>query len=134
MKPSKIKKLQVAQFADRTRHRFIHPFHGLSAVDMKKLEKTFHQTGRLTQELIKIIHNASKDSIFTNIYYIPASSNACYKHESILVYKRYEKQFVETTKYGDIICDGMGMARTRMRALIMVINIIIKYFLIPIAA
>lgn len=114
----KSKKLQVAEFAHRARHRFIHPFHGLSTVDMSKLNKTFQQTGNLTQELIRIIDDASKDSIFKDIYYLPASSYACYRHKPILIFQENAKQFVTTKNYGDIVCDGVGMARVRMRALI----------------
>ncbi len=110
--------LQVAEFADRTRHRFFHPFHGFGSLNMKKIEQIFQQTGHFTDKMIKVVEQASADSIFKSIYYIPAASNACYENSSILKYESGQNAFTSTRDYGAVICDGLGMARTRMKALI----------------
>lgn len=112
------KKIQVAEFADRSRHRFFEPFYGLASLDMENIEQHFRQTGQFTGKARGILFEASKDSIFHNIYYIPASSNACKEQEPLLRFNPQNRQLVPADDYPSVVCDGMGIARTRMKALL----------------
>ncbi|MGK7369740.1 MAG: sensor histidine kinase, partial [Candidatus Halalkalibacterium sp. M3_1C_030] len=111
------KKLQVAEFADKARNRFITPFAGLLSKDIEKLEETFRQTGQFTPEVFKILNNAAADSIYEGIYFIPANTTNCQNIDLFLKYDAAGNRFVRTNGDNEIICDGMGMARTRMRVL-----------------
>jgi len=115
---SQSKKIQIAEFADRIRHRFFEPFIGLGSNNMETLEQTFLETGQFPEKTMRLIYQASKDSIFQNIYYIPANSDACGDLSELLMYNATDKKFKPTTNYSTIVCDGMGIARTRMKALI----------------
>lgn len=108
-------KLQVAEFADRIRYRFFQPFDGLGSLDMSVVEQTFQQTGQFSENATEIIYNASQDSIYRNIYYIPVDSDACRTQGEILQFQTETARFTGTTSYPHIVCDGMGIARTRMR-------------------
>lgn len=116
----KSKKIQVAEFADRIRYRFIQPFqaNGLASSDMESLEQTFERTGQFSEETMEIIYKASQDSIFNAIYYLPASSQACRNQEKLLQFSPQAKQFQPTPNYSSVVCDGLGIARTRMNTII----------------
>jgi len=111
------KKLQVAEFADKARDRFRTPFAGLLSKDIEKLEETFRQTGQFTPEVFKIINNAAADSIYEGIYFIPANTTDCQNIDLFLKYNSSGNRFIRAKGDNEIICDGMGMARTRMRVL-----------------
>jgi len=111
------KKLQVAEFADQARNRFRLPFYGIGSKDIDKMGDTFAQTGQLTNEVFKILKNAASDSIYQGIYFLPANMSDCPTRETFLKYDPAQNQLVEAAGDNEIICDGMGMARTRMRVL-----------------
>lgn len=111
------KKLQVTEFADKARNRFRTPFFGLGSKDIDKAEEHFRQTGQFTDEVFSILKNAAADSIFEGIYYMPANFDSCQNRETFLKYDAAQNRFLEAPGNNDILCDGMGMARTRMRVL-----------------
>jgi signal transduction histidine kinase len=112
------KKLELAEFAERIRYRFIKPFRGLGSLENKHIEQTFENTGQLPKKANNIISKAASDSIFKAIYYIPAHSKSCERHESLLRYNADGNHFYPTSHYSESICDGLGIARTRMKNLI----------------
>lgn len=111
------KKLQVTEFADKARNRFRLPFDGLGSKDIDKLEETFEKTGQFPEEVLGILNHAASDSIYEGIYYIPANTTGCEEKEFFLKYDLDENRFIKAKGNTEIICDGMGMARTRMRVL-----------------
>lgn len=112
------KKLQVTDFSVKARDRFRTPFIGLGSKDIDKAEKNFRETGQFTEEVYSILHEAAADSIYEGIYYIPANLSNCLERNTFLKYDRSQNRLVEAAGDNDILCDGMGMARTRMRVLI----------------
>lgn len=113
------KKLQVTEFTDKVRRNFIDPFWGLGKVDMVNLANTFETTGTFPKEATEIFDKAARDSIFEALYFIPSSSDVC-KSETpeFLKYDSASNDFKRSRADKELICDGMGMARTRMRVLL----------------
>ncbi len=113
------KKLQVTEFTDKVRRNFIDPFWGLGKVDMVNLANNFETTGTFPKEATEIFDKAARDSIFKALYFIPSSSDIC-KSETpdFLKYDSTSKTFKRSRGDKELICDGMGMARTRMRVLL----------------
>lgn len=112
------KKLQIAEFTDKIRYRFFESFFGLSSIDMKRLETTFNNTGQFSREAGKLLKKAANDSIYEGIYFIPSNSGACRDNNTILTYSKSQKQLVPTSTYSEVVCDGMGIARTQMKSII----------------
>lgn len=112
------KQIQVAEFADRIRYRFFRPFYDLASLEMAHLQESFQQNNQFPENANEILFEASKDSIFRNIYYTPASSNTCANGGSLFVFDPKNKAFEPTSDYPGVVCDGLGIARTRMRSLI----------------
>lgn len=112
------KRLQVSEFSDKIRHRFFKPFYGLGSMDMDHIQNTLKTHNRFPQEVIDVLETASKDSIFNGIYFFPPDSRACLEDNSILRFDNQEQKFTQHQKHSEIICDGVGIASTRMKALI----------------
>lgn len=112
------KKLQVAEFADKVRYRFFKPFWGLSSTDMEHLKSQFSQNYQFTKAINKRVRQAATDSIFNSIYFIPSSLESCGQGNSILKYHAGREKLLWVDKYPDTVCDGMGIARTQMNALV----------------
>jgi signal transduction histidine kinase len=112
------KKLQIAEFADRIRYRFFKKFHGLSSSDIKRLEEHYQETKTFTSEITKLLDKAAADSIYNGIYFVPSGTDVCQELDPILKYNAIDQQFVRNSNYTEVVCDGMGIARTQMKSLI----------------
>src|SRR5690625_4031908 len=112
------KKLQVAEFADRIRFRFFKPFWGLGSVNMEHVKSRFNRNHQFTDAVNKRVKEAASDSIFKDIYFIPSGMKSCGQGGSVLRYHADTEEFVWDSKYPGTICDGMGIARTQMKALV----------------
>lgn len=112
------KKLQISEFTDKIRYRFFEKLFGLGSSDIKRLENHFRETGQFNSQVTKYLDKAAADSIYDGIYFIPAGSNTCRDHKSILKYNKSNNRFSRDQKYNEVICDGMGIARTQMKSLI----------------
>lgn len=113
------KELQTLTFADRTRGRiFFRSFDGLLGLDMEQMHAHFQQTGQFPQEMDSILNRVSKDPIFNNIYYKPEDGLTCHEAESMLRYNAENDTFEPVSDFPELICDGIGLANTRMKTLI----------------
>ncbi|MDR8389657.1 HAMP domain-containing histidine kinase [Aliifodinibius sp. S!AR15-10] len=112
------KKLQISEFSDKIHHRFYAPYRGVGKLEIEHIQQEFEQTGQFPQEFKKFIEQAASDSIFTDIYFKTHECRACQKKASLLRYDKAEHKFTPTDNYSEFVCDGMGIARTRMKVLV----------------
>ncbi|MFH5883386.1 sensor histidine kinase [Halalkalibaculum sp. DA3122] len=112
------KKLQVSEFTDKVHHRFFNPYWGIDKLDMDHTQRVFEQTGQFPPAFQRHIEQAAADSIFTDIYFKPHGCRACQNETSLLRFDQLDRKFKPTTEYSEFVCDGMGIARTRMKVLI----------------
>ena len=115
------KKLQVTEFADQLRWRFILTFRGLGGLNMEEVEKTFASTVQFPPKATKILNKASEYQLFSGIYYLPANTSKCQQNkdnEEFLVFNSSQNRFISTQQSTSVLCDGLGMAKTRMKVLI----------------
>ena len=112
------KKLQIAEFADRIRYRFFKKFYGLGSTDIKRLQDHFQQTGQFTEDITNLLNEAGTDSMYSGIYFVPSKSGTCRQQDPILKYRTNTDRFSPTGTYSEVVCDGMGIARTQMKSLI----------------
>ncbi len=112
------KKIHVAEFAERIRHRFIHPWHKLAGLEMQKLAQRFKVEESFSNKTIDILYEVSQDSIFENIYYAPVPSAVCQSEVELLKFSPAQQSFTKTENYSKAVCDGLNIARTRMKTII----------------
>lgn len=111
------KKLQIAEFTDKIRYRFFKSFYGLSSIDIEHAEQTYQNSGRFPQKIRKLLNKAAVDPIYNGVYFIPSGSGTCQKSESLLRYSKSKKELVEAP-FSEVVCDGMGIARTQMKSIV----------------
>lgn len=112
------KQLKITEFTDRIRHHFIEPFLGMSTLDMDKVEKEFNTNQTFPSKAREMLNKAARDSIYTGVYYTPAHSEECQSDSpSLYRYNPGTSEFETTSKQASVVCDGVGMANTRMRVL-----------------
>lgn len=112
------KKLQIDEFADKIRYRFFKPFAGLSASDIERLENVYVQRGQFTPDVAKYVHRAALDSMYEAVYFTPRDSDACRENKPVLLYNSTQGRFLPSIDYGDVLCDGVGIAQTQMKNII----------------
>ncbi len=112
------KKLQIDEFADKIRYRFYKPFAGLNTGDIERLETVYTQTGQFSKGVSRYVKKAANDSIYEAVYFIRGNSEVCLTGEPIQRFDTEQKRFVPEPDYGEIVCDGVGIARTQMKSLI----------------
>lgn len=113
------KKNQIDEFTNQVRYRFFEPFRGIRKLDINYLESHFNQTGGFPTVFNNVISTASRDSIFGEIYYSPDQQNHCQDPDApIYRFNPSTAQFEELEQIDSLVCDGMGLARSRMRVLI----------------
>lgn len=112
------KKLQIAEFADRIRYRFFKTFNGLGSTDIRRLEDHYQKTGTFTGEVTDLLEKAAADTIYKGIYFIPSGTDVCQNLDPILKFNDANRQFIRDSEYTEVVCDGMGIARTQMKSLI----------------
>lgn len=112
------KKLQIAEFTDKVHYRFFTPFVGLGKLEMDHAQTQFEKGNGFPEDLLTLLDNAAKDSIYNGIYFKTENSKACREKSELLKYDRNSHAFYPVSDYPDFICDGMGIARTRMKVLI----------------
>src|SRR5699024_1833836 len=102
---------------DRLRYRFFKPYYGLGTLDIERLENHFEKTGQFSDNVKKLLKEASADAIYTDIYFIPSQSDVCQEGASILKYHAGKNSFIHDSIYPEVVCDGMGIARTQVQSL-----------------
>lgn len=112
------RKLQISEFTDKVHYRFFAPYGGLSKLDVDHIQQQYEETGHFPEELLKLLDKASADSIYNGIYFKTQHSNACQEKSELLAYVREAREFKPASNYPESVCDGMGIARTRMKVLI----------------
>lgn len=112
------KKLQVSEFTDKVHHRFFAPFWGLGSMDIEHIENFYNTNGHFPKALNDLLKKAAEDSIYNSIYFKPHSSSSCQSQGSIQKYDTESGKFIWVSEFPEPVCDGMGIARTRMKVLI----------------
>ncbi|MEX0769177.1 MAG: hypothetical protein WD035_00485, partial [Balneolaceae bacterium] len=71
------KRNHLEEFTHQVRHRFQEPSYNLRKFDMGYVEKSFLKSGDFPYKFEKALYEASKDSIFNNIYFTHEDVNHC---------------------------------------------------------
>ncbi|MEX0994769.1 MAG: HAMP domain-containing sensor histidine kinase [Balneolaceae bacterium] len=113
------KRNYIEEFTHQVRHRFQEPSHSLRKFDMDYVEKKFLSEGDFPYKFKKALRKASEDSIFTDIYFSHEMVNHCQDTtQPIYIYKSESNSLERVDQVPEQVCDGIGLARSRMKVLI----------------
>ncbi|MEX0639175.1 MAG: HAMP domain-containing sensor histidine kinase [Balneolaceae bacterium] len=112
------KRNQIDEFANQLRYRFASPFFGLRRFDMKTVENHYLKKGTFPEKFHRQLTDAFNDPLFSDVYWSPHDLDHCM--DSTLPIYRYDSEnaeFKAVESVSDIVCEGIGLARSRSRAL-----------------
>ncbi|MEX1063105.1 MAG: HAMP domain-containing sensor histidine kinase [Balneolaceae bacterium] len=113
------KKNQIEEFTSQVRYRFSQPFRGIRKLDIEYLQYHYLEHEKFPENLINVIAEASRDSIFGDIYFSPHDRDHCVDSSNPLYkFDADSRQFIAGENISELVCDGLGLARSRMKVLI----------------
>jgi len=113
------KKNHIQEFTHQVRSRFHEPFHNLRKFDLEYIEETFLSEEDFPYKFKKALRKANEDSIFTSIYFSHESTNYCQDTtQPIYIINGKENSLERVDEVPEQVCDGIGLARSRMKVLI----------------
>jgi len=112
-------KNQLADFGYTVRNRFRSPVEGIWRLNMEQLEEEFTTKQPLNGALAEILKTATEDAIYEGIYFVYPDFVECgIDHGEVYKFDPTSMDLREAESYPEVVCDGFGLARTRMRVLL----------------
>lgn len=112
-------KNQLADFGYTVRNRFRSPVEGIWRLNMEQLDEEFTTKQPLNVALAQILKTASEDSIYEGIYFVyPDFAECGIDNGRVFKFDAISMDLLEAESYPEVVCDGFGLARTRMRVLL----------------
>ena len=106
---------QLDEINDTVRNRILEPLRGLYKIELEPIENSIQQTGQLPDNFQEVIARSSKSPFFDNIYFTPDQVDPCDSSSVIYKYDPGQNAIAPTSDYPDLICDGVGLARTKTK-------------------
>lgn len=111
-------KNQLTEISDQVRSRFRTPVQDIWKLNMEQIQHTVENEQDAPAEFLQMLKIASDDSIFSDIYFSDSACKACDGEGTLQRYNASAHQLEMVNNYPGIALDGIGMARTRMLALV----------------
>jgi signal transduction histidine kinase len=111
-------KNQVSELTYQTRTRFRSTLRGFRDIDMADLQNILENDRELPPDLMEIILRIDEDPMFTAAYLLKMDIDPCQYREPLMFYNNRTGKMEYTTDYPEAVCDGISLARTRMKALV----------------
>lgn len=113
------KKDQIEEFTYQVRHRFFRPFRGIRLLDTEYLREYYEEHRSFPKNFRDVLSAASQDSIFSRIYYSPQQEDHCLDpRQPIFEFRPELEDFLQIDGVPEPVCNGLGLARSRMKVLI----------------
>ncbi len=106
---------QLDEINDTIRHEIIEPLRGLYKIEMEPVEPTIQKTGQFPVNMQEVLARASQSPYFDNIYFTPENVDPCNPENQIFIYNPSENRIHLTKDFPSLICDGVGLARTKTK-------------------
>ncbi len=105
----------VEDLIQDVRREIYSPFTGLNKIELEPVEYSISESGQFPPQLQEKIEKAAASPLFTGIYYTPADIDPCSIDSKIYAYNYTDHLLEHTSNYPTILCDGVGLARTKAR-------------------
>lgn len=109
------KKEQVSEFSFEVRHRFLNISRKISKVDMTQISYSGELKNAYPEQLLVLLKEVRNDALFTDMYLLKPQSEPC-NGDSIIQMKE-DGSLEIVSSYPEVVCDGIGLAKTRMKVL-----------------
>lgn len=99
----------------KVRSEVFAPFFRLSRLDLEPLENLEQNNGAFPESIMEMIREFSDTPLYTSVYYTPAGSDPCINGTEVYTYNNKEQEMNKTSIYSSLLCDGVGLVRTKTR-------------------
>jgi signal transduction histidine kinase len=106
---------QLDEINDTIRNQILEPLRGLSRIELEPIESSLQQTGQLPDNFQDVLARSSKSPFFNNIYFTPEGADPCDSNSTIYEYNPENRKIIPTDNYPDLVCSGVGLARTKTK-------------------
>ena len=108
---------QVDELAAATRSRFYRSIRDLNRFDMSEMREVINRRSPMPDSYQSLLNQITEDPLLTDIYFIDARNDNC-ENGNVLKYNSETEQFDVYEFQNELVCDGLSLAKTRMRILI----------------
>lgn len=91
------------------------PLQGLRTLELEPTEYTIPATGKFPSLMHEKIVSAAESPIFNSIYYTPENVDPCVEGAQTYAYDYSRHTLYLTDEFSSLVCDGVGLARTKAR-------------------
>lgn len=91
------------------------PLQGLRTLELEPTEYTIPATGKFPSQMHEKIVSAAESPIFNSIYYTPENVDPCVEGAQTYAYDYSRHTLYLTDEFSSLVCDGVGLARTKAR-------------------
>lgn len=106
---------QLDEINDTIRNQVLSPLGGLSKIELEPIEDSLQQSGQLPDNIKEVLIRSSQSPYFTGIYFTPEDTDPCLDESTIYKYDPVRNEINPTSDYPNLVCDGVGIARTKTR-------------------
>lgn len=112
------KREQIRTFANQVRSRFLDVPREIWNADIEELKTSIDKSGQLPESLNPLLQKIASDSLYSGIYFHSAETTPCESGTGTWEFSKELNRFVWVNAFPDVVCDGMSLARTRMKVLL----------------
>ncbi len=106
---------QLDEINDSIRNQIIDPLRGISSIELETIENSIQHSGQLPDNINEVLTRSAASPFFTDIYFTPDGTDPCLDDAQIYRYDPVNNQIVPTDQYPKLVCDGVGIARTKTK-------------------
>ncbi|MDZ7807782.1 MAG: ATP-binding protein [Gracilimonas sp.] len=106
---------QLDEINDTIRNQIIDPLRGISSIELEGIENSIQHSGQLPDNINEVLTRSAASPFFTDIYFTPDGTDPCIENSQIYRYDPINNQIVLTDQYPKLVCDGVGIARTKTK-------------------
>ncbi|MCH2448602.1 MAG: HAMP domain-containing histidine kinase [Gracilimonas sp.] len=106
---------QLDEINDTIRNQVLDPLRGLSQIELEPIEKSLQRSGQLPDNILEVLERSSQSPYFTGIFFTPDNTDPCLEESTVYKYDPVQNKINPTSDYPNLVCDGVGIARTKTR-------------------
>ena len=111
-------KKQIAlldEIALNVRRAIYRPYRGFNTLELEPIKGSLEQNGQFPEQIREKLVQVAESPVFNGVYYTPADIDPCIEGSRVYELDRGSTLLSLTDNYPQILCDGVGLVRTKAR-------------------
>tara|TARA_B100000575_G_scaffold294609_1_gene312117 strand:- start:28033 stop:29745 length:1713 start_codon:yes stop_codon:yes gene_type:complete len=111
-------KKQIAlldEIALNVRRTIYRPYRGFNTLELEPIKGSLEQNGQFPEQIREKLVQVAESPVFNGVYYTPVEIDPCIEGSRVYELDRGSTLLNLTDNYPQILCDGVGLVRTKAR-------------------